>query len=345
MTIPYRIRRLLRHAAVTVLVLVLFCAALLASWLLWLNRYVIYTEDGAKFDFNLSQMQPSGVPATPPPSGETVSIVYSDTEQQPEEKPKELAQIIGYTVSLEMLETRLDEVTATLLTLPEGTAVALEMKTMRGNALYSSALSRTHEQIDAGKIDQLIRTLKAQELYLIAKIPAFRDYWYFEDNMNTNTSQGLPHINDEDALWRDSDGPNYWMDPASSAGLSHLVQVIAELRTVGFDEVMLYDFRFPNTDNIRFTGDKQETLQSAAVYLAQACTTDSFALSFVSSQITLPAGRCRLYTEGISANDIPAFLSGLELSDPLAQVVFVTELLDTRFDSYSVLRPLSIPTE
>ena len=48
MTIPYRIRRLLRHIAVTAVVLVLFCAALLASWLLWLNRYVVYTEEDRK---------------------------------------------------------------------------------------------------------------------------------------------------------------------------------------------------------------------------------------------------------------------------------------------------------
>ena len=345
MTIPYRIRRLLRHAAVTVLVLVLFSAAVLASWLLWLNRYVIYTEDGAKFDFSLSQVQPSGVPATPPAPGETVSIVYSDTEEQPQEKPKELAQIIGYTVSIEQLEKKPDEVMAALLALPEGSAVALELKTIRGNALYASSLSRTYEQVDIEKIDQLIRMLQENDLYLIAKIPAFRDHWYFEDNMRTNKSQGLPHVSEDGSLWVDRDGPHYWINPASAEGLNHLVQVITELRTMGFDEVMLYDFRFPNTDNISFTGNKDETLQNAAITLAQMCTTERFALSFVSSKIILPTGRCRLYAEGVAASDIPTFLSGLGLSDPLAQVVFTTDLLDTRFDSYSVLRPLDVPTE
>lgn len=345
MTIPYRIRRLLRHIAVTAVVLVLFCAALLASWLLWLNRYVVYTEDGAKFDFSLSQVQLSGVPATPPAPGETVSIVYPEFDEQTQEKPKELGQIVGYTVSIEQLEKKPDEVMSALLALPEGSAVALELKTIRGNALYSTTLSRMHDQIDIASIDRLIRALQENDLYLIAKIPAFRDHWYFEDNMRTNKPQGLPHVSGDGSLWVDRDGPHYWINPASADGLNHLVQVITELRTLGFDEVMLYDFRFPNTDNISFTGNKEEALQNAAITLAQSCATDRFALSFVSSKITLPAGRCRLYAEGVSASDIPTFVASQALSNPLAQVVFLTDLLDTRFDSHSVLRPLDIPTE
>ena len=52
--IPYRTRRALRRLCVTVLVLLLIVMALALCWLLWLNRYVIYTRDGAKLDFNLS---------------------------------------------------------------------------------------------------------------------------------------------------------------------------------------------------------------------------------------------------------------------------------------------------
>lgn len=345
MTIPYRIRRLLRHAAVTLLVLVLLSVIVSVSWLLWLGRYVVYTEDGAKFDFSLSQALPSGEAATAPAPGETVSIVYSDSDSQTEQKPEELAQIVGCTVSVQLLQEDTDRVIAALESLPEGAAVALELKTMRGNFLYSSSLGRKSDEVDIEKIDRLIRTLQEKGCYLIAKLPAFRDYWYFLDDESTRVPYGLPRAGGNGSLWLDSDGPNYWMNPASSGALNYLVQVITELRNLGFDEVMLYDFRFPNTDKIRFQGDKAEALQNAAATLAQACTTDTFALSFVSSQITLPEGRCRLYAEGIPASDIPGFVSGLNLTDPVAQVVFLTDLLDTRFEAYSVLRPLDLPTQ
>lgn len=345
MTIPYRIRRLLRRFAVILLVLLLFFAAVGASWLLWLSRYVVYTEDGVKIDFSLSPATPTGEQATAPTPGETVSIIYSDSDDQEDQKPAALGQIVGYRVSAEQLQENTDEVIAALEALDEGTAVSLELKTMRGNHLYSTSLGRIYDAVDVEKIDQLIRTLQEKGCYLIAELPAFRDYWYFLDDESTRVPYGLPRAGGDGALWLDSDGPNYWMNPASSGALNYMVQVITELRNLGFDEVMLYDFRFPNTEKIRFTGDRVEALQNAAATLAQTCTTDTFALSFISTQITLPEGRCRLYAEGVLASDIPNFVSGQTLSDPVAQVVFLTDLKDTRFDAYSVLRPLDIPVE
>ena len=131
-----------------------------------------------------------------------------------------------------------------------------------------------------------------------------------------------------------------WLNPASSGALNYLVQIVTELRTLGFDEVLLRDFRFPNTDQISFDGDRYETLQQAAKTLVQACGSNTFTLSFMGTQIALPEGRCRLYADGITAGDIPGFVSQLTLEDPTVQLVFLTDLLDTRFEQYSVLRPL-----
>ena len=345
MTIPYRIRRLLQRFAITLLVLAVFSVALLASWLLWLNRYVIYTDEGAKFDFSLSHTLPSGELATPPAPGETISISYGDPEDLIPEKPKELTQIVGYTVSAEMLLNDLNGVSTAIKNLPNGSAVLLELKNLRGEFLYSTTLGRTIGGIDITQVDRIIRTLDEKGCYLIAQIPAFRDYWYFLDNETERVPHGLPRDGGNGSLWLDQSGPSYWLNPASSGALNYLVQIITELRTLGFDEVVLGDFRFPDTDMIRFEADRAEALQNAAKTLMQACSTDTFALSFADTTITLPEGRCRLYAEGIVASEIPGFVAGLTIADPVVQVVFLTDLLDTRFEQYSVLRPLDIPIE
>lgn len=345
MTIPYRIRRLLQRFAITLLVLVVFSAALLVSWLLWLSRYVVYTDEGAKFDFSLSHTLPSGELATPPAPGETIAITYGEPEDLIPEKPKELTQIVGHTVSAELLLSDPDGVSAALKALPNGSAVLLELKNPRGEFLYSTTLGRTIDSIDVTKVDRIIRTLDEKGCYLIARIPAFRDYWYFLDNETERVPYGLPRDGGNGALWLDQSGPSYWLNPASSGALNYLVQIITELRTLGFDEVVLGDFHFPDTDMIRFEGDRTEALQNAAKTLMQACSNDTFALSFAGTTIPLPEGRCRLYAEGIVAGDIPGFVAGLTVADPAVQVVFLTDLLDTRFEQYSVLRPLDVTSE
>lgn len=345
MSIPYRIRRNLQHVLVTVFVLVIIAALLLTAWLLWLNRYVVYTEDGAKIDFDLSPTHPTGQLATPPTPSETVNIVYGDPDIPIIEPSTELVQMNGFTISADMLLTNLSGVTQVVSELPWGSSVLLDVKTVRGDYLYSSTLGRTTEAYDTAEVDRLIRTLKDKGCYLIAKLPAFRDYWYFLDDENARVPLGLPRYGGNGALWLDNSGPNYWFNPAASGTLNYLVQVITELRTFGFDEVVLSDFRFPDTDQISFDGDRDETLQDAAKTLVQACASDTFAVSFAGTQIPLPKGRCRLYVENVAAGDIPTFLSGLELEDPVTQLVFLTDLLDTRFEAYSVLRPLDISTE
>ena len=64
MNIPYRTRLKIQRTGtvalfvLTVLVLVWFC------WVVWLERYVIYTREGATIDFTISGEQLSGIPAT-----------------------------------------------------------------------------------------------------------------------------------------------------------------------------------------------------------------------------------------------------------------------------------------
>lgn len=345
MNIPYRVRRGLQRFFVTAGVLALLAIVALAAWMLWLNRYVIYTDEGAKLDFGLSFEHAEGEIAQPPSTGPSVPISYGNTDELINTPTSALSQIAGCTITTDMLSGQLPEVKAALEALPAGSVVLLDVKNIRGEFYYSSSLGRNSNKADTDAITQLIRDLKTKGCYLIARIPAFRDYWYFIDDQTAHVPHGLSKA-DGSALWEDKSVKNnlhYWFNPSSTGTQNFLVQIITELSSLGFDEVVLGDFRFPYTEDIEFTGDKTEALNQAAKTLVQACATDTFTVSFVSNQITLPEGRCRLYLENIAASDIPQLVASLNLEDPAARLVFLTDLMDTRYDEYGVLRPLDIP--
>ena len=74
MFLPYKTRRFLRGLATTALVLVLILVLAWIIWMLWLDRYIVYTRDGAKLDFNLSPNFSQGQIATPPASRPDITI-------------------------------------------------------------------------------------------------------------------------------------------------------------------------------------------------------------------------------------------------------------------------------
>lgn len=347
MSIPYRVRRGLQRALITLSVLALLALFLLAAWLLWLSRYVIYTEDGARLDFNLSPQLSEGMLAVPPSTEASVHISYGDSNELITSN-QVLQQLSGYTISAEMLTENLSAVQAAVLQLPAGTPVLLDVKNVRGEFYYDSLLGPAPAKVNIPEIAQIIQSLKSNGCYLIARFPAFRDYHFIMEDQTTRVPYGLPKAGGNGSLWPDKSIPNaqhYWLNPASTGALNYVVQIVTELRNLGFHEVVFSDFRFPNTDKIRFDGDKAATLNEAAQTLMQACTTDTFAVSFAGSTIALPQGRCRLYFENTPAADIPNLAAQLALENPNAQLVFLTDLMDTRYDAYSVLRPLAIAAD
>lgn len=346
MTIPYRVRRGLQRFFITAGVLALICIAAFGAWMLWLSRYVVYTDDGAKLDFFLTFDHAEGEIARPPEGGNNVSISYGNTDDLDNLPSETLNKLEGCTVTTDMLTS--DHFAATkaaLEALPEGSVVMLDIRNVRGEFYYTSSLGRAAGKVNTAAVDDLIRDLQDKNCYLIARFPAFRDRWYFLEDETGRVPYGLPVAGGNGSLWEDVSIKNlshYWFNPASTGTLNYLVQIVTEVKNLGFDEVVFSDFRFPNTEKIKFSGDKSEALNSAAETLVQACATDSFAVSFSGSQITLPSSRCRLYLEDVSAADIPDLVASLNLETPETQLVFLTDLLDTRFTAYGVLRPLEI---
>lgn len=334
MTIPYRTQWVLKRILVVFLVVAVLLGIACACWFLWLQRYVVYTADGqVRLDFNLPPIS-DGETAVPPDSLD-VPIRF-DQNDALADKNTELTQMLGYYVERSDLQD-IDTVMAQIQALPPETAVMIDVKGIKGDFYYSSAIStKRNSSIDTQKMDELIAYLKRTGRYAIARMPALRDYDY-----------GLNHVPDGvhhssgGYLYMDDDGC-YWLHPGSQGTLTYLTQIIAELKGLGFDEVVLDDFRFPETTSILVNGDQTEYLTNAAKVLLSACATDRFAVSFVKSvDFTMPQGRTRMYVEGMDALQAAAFAQNCGLPDTAVNLVFLTELHDTRFDVYSVMRPLS----
>lgn len=334
MTIPYRTQRVLKRILTILLVVLIVLGAIWACWLLWVQRYIIYTADGkAKLDFNLPPISKGQLAVRP--EKEDIPIRF-DQDDQMLGSATELAQMEGYYVELTELQD-IPAVKDQITKLPAGTPVMVDVKNIKGAFFYSSAVGAARNtQINTEQFDDLIATIKRCGHYAIAKFPALRDYNY---GLN-NVPDGVHHSSGQ-YLYMDDDGC-YWLHPGSQGTLSYLTQIIMELKNLGFDEVVLEDFSFPETTKILVNGDKAELLTNAAKVLLSACATDRFAVSFVkTAPFTMPEGRSRLYLTGMDAAQAAAAAQTSGVSDTAVKLVFLTELHDTRFNVYSVLRPIS----
>lgn len=335
MSIPYRTQRAVKRVLMTVLVIGLIMVAVWGCWMLWVQRYVVYTADGgAKLDFDLPPIS-SGELAVPP---EEVSIsIYYNEGDNAVNTSTELTQLVGYYVEMDDLKD-IPALKAQMSKLDAGTAVMIDLKSIHGSFYYSSKVSDTRSsQVNTEQMDDLINYMCRSGLYTIARIPALRDYTY---GLN-HVLDGVPHSSGG-YLYQDDEGC-YWLNPGSEGTLSYLSQIITELKDLGFDEVLLYDFCFPETTNILVQGgSKSELLTNAANVLLSSCATDWFAVSFEkTTEFTMPEGRSRMYLRGIEASQAAAAAADSGIAEHQIKLVFLTELHDTRFDAYSVLRPIS----
>jgi len=336
--LSYRSRRALRRLGTAMLVLAMIAAVALLCWLLWLNRFVVYTKDGVKLDFGLSDSFQPGQLAGTQPTENTIYIEYEQTV--PTEPPStELKQMSGYYIPAEKLKGDLTELKNQISQLPKGTPVMLDVKNIKGEFYYSSLVGNPSAAVSQAAIDDLIAFLRDGDYYVIGRLPAFRDYLFGLRNV----ACGLMDINKVHlvALWMD-ESKCYWLKPDSDGTVQHLVRIVTELRTLGFDEVLFYDFRFPDTDQIYYTGDKAAALAACAQTLVTACTSETFAVSFTTNDpaFPLPEGRCRLYMENVAAENVSLMVEQAVMADPEIRMVFLANTNDNRYDDYGVLRPL-----
>ena len=332
MKLSYRTRCALRRAGQVALVLLVVAILAYGLWFTWLNRFVVYSrEAGASLDFSFSITDRTGIVAEKPEEIPPVSVFYNDGQYEVESE--ELSKLKGYYVTSAQLENDLEGVLAKLEDLPKGTAVMIDVKSPKGNLFYSSAIRENRALgIDPEAMDALIETINSAGLYTIARLPAFKDRAYgVEYPMQTmQTASGYG--------W--DDNGYYWISPGKTQVQEYVTQLALELRGLGFREVVFTEFRFPDTNKIVFSGDKKQTLMDVAQTIMKTCTTDRFTVSFEDGGFGFPEGKCRIYAQNITAANVESYVEKFQKENPEASFVFVTELHDTRYEQYGVLRPL-----
>ncbi len=339
MAMTYRTRRRLHRIGMTLGIVLVLALVVWICWFVWLERYVVYTADGAQIRLDLPLTFEDGEIALPPEES-TVAIYYNEGDNKVNTS-SELGQISGCYATTSLLLSSIDSVDTAIQSLPSGSAVMLDLKSIYGNFYYNTSIpgAPVADALDAGQMDRLLRNLAASDYYLIARIPAFRDRAYGLEN----TQYGLP--TSKGYLWSDENSC-YWLDPTSNGTLSYLISIATELQDLGFDEVVFTEFRFPDTSEIVFRSSlsKEEAIAQAAKILVESCATEQFAVSFESEDgdFPLPEGRTRLYLTGVSAAKAQSALDNTTVPVKESQLVFLTETNDTRFDIASVLRLLAV---
>ena len=337
----YRNRLRLRALLIGLGIALVILIALAVGIFIYLQRYVVYTPDGAHLDFSTrpgasqtdtTLSNPNFVveQADPVPGAEVV--VDTDTTSETQTP----TQMQGVYVTVEML-SQPSEVAKALEAYTEPTAVLVEVRSIFGNYYYPSSLSgaETSTLVNAPAVEELIQTLAANEnLHLIARLPAFRNSAFALSNQEC----GLPLSSG--ALWLDADGC-YWLDPANAKVLSHLEGAILELQTLGFDEVALDDFYFPDSANIAYDGDGAAAVTEAARLLTTDLAEETIQLSFFTADPEVASYGTHVFAQeedGAQVRPLVEALSGV--CEPLEdRLVFLTDSRDTRFASYGLLKP------
>lgn len=332
----YRTRRFLRRFIIALLWIAIIGLLLWGCWMVWIQRYVVYTRDGVQIDMSRSAQDISGEVATEPEARDPVSIYFVSGEDATDVN-SELEQILGFHVTTDALLYDVAAVSNQIDLLTPGSAVMVDLKSIYGNFFYSTGISgaSVSDSVNTTMVDNLIQKLTDGEYYSIARIPAFRD-------MNFETSACL--ADDDGYPWHDEEYC-IWLDPTDDETMAYLIQICSELRSLGFDEVVFYEFRFPDSDNYNFNSDltKDQAIAEAAAQLVSTCTSDAFAVSFEGdSKFVLPAGRSRLYIDGVAAEQAASVAASIQVTNPTVNLVFRATSNDTRYNTYSALRTMDV---
>lgn len=319
----YRNKLLLKRTLIVlgILIAVLTLAAVIGFT--YLGRYVVYTEDGAYFSF---RSQP---PQTQP-------------DQKNQFVPDQVELVIGQSISAEELlgnddtsipDTDVNGVLVDYATLQSGiTLSALDVDLDSCNTLVLEMRSKGSAILNTESVRTLIDRAQSQGLRLIALISCLDDSEYALDHRTDALSL------DGGALWVNSDG-NYYLDPTKDSNIDYVAGLIHQLADMGFQEVILDKFAFPNSDSIVYdTGDstRDALLVKAFEDLLDATASDCDIGLLISNpdegHQALDAAD-RLYVYFSEGSRVRSYAE----AHPDQYLVFITSSHDTRFENYGKL--------
>lgn len=306
---------------------------------IYLQRYLVYADGKVSLDFE-QDLQETLQTNTHEWDPNDLQLITDDpVAQVSAAADAPLEKLSGSYITTQMLLDVDSVITALSQSTDLPDTLMLDLKSIYGNFYYSSGTpGAATSSADIQTIDRLISELSARDgLYLIARVASLSDTNF----ALANQSCGLPLRSG--ALWMSDEGC-YWLDPMQETVQEHLVSIAEELAHMGFDEIVFDDFRIPDSKNIVYRSElsRSEAAAEAAKAIRERLRNTPIRVCFNSSDPLVAAHSDRVYLvtqDGASVADLVKSVKA-DVTDPAAEIVFLTPSRDTRFEGYSILRPL-----
>ncbi len=219
-------------------------AVLLAVAVVLSGGYYVYTEGGGELSFEnpFAQLFATQVEEIPEPQPEPDPTPAPDPEPEPEPDPEpEPEPFTMLAVELSLEEALSPDLSANLAT-QGANAMVLDMKSDDGTlgfytenpliAAFPAVLDQTAEDTAA------LATLLEGDIYAVARISAFKD-----NIVGNDVDYAI--LSNSGYRWTDADKV-HWACPTRQAMQDYLIQCIVETAELGFDEILLDNFGYPD---------------------------------------------------------------------------------------------------
>lgn len=325
---------------ITLLVSTVALLLLLTVWMFYhLQTYLVYDKDGVRLV--LPSEREALTPDAPGDSGgQTAELPRIDVEIVVDKTDYSGVQTdAGQDVpALRAVYVPAGEVTAQnldfyLTGLGDFNALVLQLKGPDGYLRYDSAVPLAASYNVNGSLDlaAYAEKFKARGVTLVAELSCLTDSAMAVRNAPAalkNAVTGSAYTADGLA----------WLDPYSEVTRSYLTNLITELHTLGFDEILLSGVYCPESDNLEFSKrmtlapDRASAVSSLALYLREQADALGIRLSALAETDALADGESESIGQDLpvffKAFDRVGFLAGERYQAALAALTPYTESAD-----------------
>lgn len=320
----YRNKLLIKRLLIFIGILILLIVVVAAAAVLYLGKYVVYTEDGAYFSF-LHQDAPAETSAAPVTVGSEYELIMGD--------PVSVTEILGRD-DLYIADSEIQGLYLDYDTLKDGSTLAsIDLSSGEINTLMLEMRRAGDPIIDSLLVQQFIHRAQEQNIRLIALFNALTDDTYAETHQNL----GL-QLYDGLGLWAGYNS-GYFLDLRQDGVITYLTDQIRSLNEMGFHEVVLDEFFLPESGYVDY-GNDERTLEESTIDAYNALLEATVGIC----DIGLLIRDADTGHQALDAADhlFVCFHSGSEVQEyledhPEHYVVFITDSHDTRFDAHGKL--------
>ena len=272
------------------LVILLVLILLGAIAYLFGQKYIVYEADGSiRLDLPFLQQKDDSVDPDDIPE-QDINIQYGeegDTNAGTDEgkdTPVVTDPIVLPKPALQLLQAQ--ELSYSCLTsdptaaIAGKSAVVVNIKRADGTLAYPSGVGLAQGILQAGEMALTnLKTITDSSCYTVARISALCDISFAEAHRDAAITYS------GGSLWMD-DYERHWLNPASEATQQYLCDLAKECAALGFDEILLDQFRFPVEGNLSGTNVPADRI-AALTQLAQKIRE---AVPSIAVSILLPGG-------------------------------------------------------